>query len=342
MNAHHERGIAIVLALFLMTAMSALAVSLMFLSQTETYASMNYRMMSQARYGGEAAVQKAANFLLDTAQYSPPGTVADPLSNYNRTVSPVTYNGQPVILSATASQASNYPVAAVRDAFNAAAQGTLAADNISVAYGSYATLLQMQQFESYGGGQSVVQTWQISGAGVLSGARRATVEVTALVETPKVSANSYAAFATANTCDAIYFHGNVTVNSYDSQRRAADRRRQQHAGERRRRRHEWKLAHSGKRGRARQPVHAADRRGNLRGRRRHGLDRGWQCERRGQHGAIADGSQLPAADVLDDAADDRGDDQRCAVGGSGERLLLAGLGSGRQLHRQCRHQDGDY
>ena len=64
MNTHKERGIALVLALFLMSAMSVLAASLMFLSQTETYASMNYRMMSQARYAGEAAVQKASDFLL--------------------------------------------------------------------------------------------------------------------------------------------------------------------------------------------------------------------------------------------------------------------------------------
>ena len=33
----------------------------MFLSQTETYASMNYRLMSLARYGAEAGVEKAAN-----------------------------------------------------------------------------------------------------------------------------------------------------------------------------------------------------------------------------------------------------------------------------------------
>ena len=56
---HNERGIALVLALFLMSALSVLAASLMFLSQTETYASMNYRMMSQARYAAEAGVQKA-------------------------------------------------------------------------------------------------------------------------------------------------------------------------------------------------------------------------------------------------------------------------------------------
>ena len=72
MNTNNERGIALVLALFLMSIMTVLATSMMFLSQTETYASMNYRMMSQARYAGEAGIQKASNFLLDPAQYHVP------------------------------------------------------------------------------------------------------------------------------------------------------------------------------------------------------------------------------------------------------------------------------
>jgi type II secretory pathway component PulK len=49
----NEKGIALVLSLFLLSAMSVIAASLMFLSQTETYSSMNYRLMSQARYGAE-------------------------------------------------------------------------------------------------------------------------------------------------------------------------------------------------------------------------------------------------------------------------------------------------
>src|SRR5262245_21352329 len=105
-----ERGIAIVLALFLMSALSVIAASLMFLSQTETYASMNYKLMSQARYGAEAGVEKAANFLFDTAQYAKPGTVvADPLTNFDYSGSPVTYNAQPVVLSAMTGISSNYP-----------------------------------------------------------------------------------------------------------------------------------------------------------------------------------------------------------------------------------------
>ena len=220
MKSHGERGVALVLALLLTSVMSVLAVSLMFLSQTETYASMNYRMMSQARYAAEAAVQKASNFLLSSQYTLPSGATA--LAQFDRTRSPViclsgcAHVGDPVILSATASQASNYPVAAVQTAFSAAGQGTLTAGTAGVTYNAYAKLLHMQVFESYGGGQSVVQTWQITGAGSLTGGRSATVEVMATVETPKVPANSYAAFATANTCGAIHFSGNVIVDSYDS------------------------------------------------------------------------------------------------------------------------------
>jgi len=220
MSMDDERGIALVLALFLMSIMSVLGASMMFLSQTETYASMNYRTMSQARYAAETGIQKASNFLLDSSQYAIPGSVADPLSKYDRTVSPVTYNGQPVVLSATSAQASNYPVGAVRDAFNnafnTAPNGKLTAGLGTLTYTAYATLIAMQTFESYGGGSAVVQTWQITGTGGLSGSRNATVEVVAVIETPKVSANSYAAFATDNTCGALNFDGNVTINSYDS------------------------------------------------------------------------------------------------------------------------------
>ena len=175
MHEHSERGIALILTLFLMSALSVLAASLMFLSQTETYASMNYKMMSQARYAAESGVQKAANFLLDSTQYTVPGGVSDPLSNYDRTKSPVIClsgcpnNNQPVVLSATTAKASNYPAAAVQTAFNNAAKGTLTAADATMTYGAYATLIAMQVFDSYGGGQAVVQTWEITANGTLVG-----------------------------------------------------------------------------------------------------------------------------------------------------------------------------
>src|SRR5258705_2949537 len=107
----NEQGIAIVLALFLMAAASVVAASLMFLAQTETYSSMNYRLMSQARYGAEAGINKVANHLLYT--YVAPVTGGPvPIPNYNTNVSPITCaagrtnNGQPVVLSLEPAQSN--------------------------------------------------------------------------------------------------------------------------------------------------------------------------------------------------------------------------------------------
>ena len=152
MKINDERGIALILALFLTAAMSVLAASFMFLSQTETYASMNYRMMAQARYGAEAGIQKAGNFLVDTAQYKKPGTVVtDPLAAYDYTSSPVRLvaNNQPVVLSTIAGK-TNYPVTDVVTAFNGVGHGTLIAGGATITYDTTATLLSMQKFDPYG------------------------------------------------------------------------------------------------------------------------------------------------------------------------------------------------
>ena len=212
---------AMILTLFLTSALTVLAASLMFLSQTETYASMNYRMMTLARYGAEAGVERAANFLYDTGKYTPPSLAGtDSLANYNRTTSPVTYNGQPVILSAIEGVQSNYPVSTVITAFHDAANGYLTAGNVKIGYAASAKLILMQTFDPYGGAAGgepgVVQTWEITSDGTLSGSHSAIIEVTTIAEQPVWPASSYAAFATANTCGAIYFHGNVITNSYDS------------------------------------------------------------------------------------------------------------------------------
>jgi Tfp pilus assembly protein PilX len=212
-----ERGIALVLALFLVSALSVLGASLMFLAQTETNASMNYRMMSQVRYAAEAGVQKASNFLLDPAQFPTP-TAADLLNPAvcNRNVSPVTCNNAEVVLSASTAKTANYPVLAVQNNFSAAGQGTLTAGNSTLTYHSYARLMALQAFDSYGGGQGVTATWELTADGGLVGYSKATVQILALVETPKVPASSYAAFGTDDTCGALTFGGNVTIDSYDS------------------------------------------------------------------------------------------------------------------------------
>ncbi len=211
----HDDGAALVLALVLTLIALIIGSSLMLLAQTETYASMNYQSMTQARFAAESGVHKAINYLLNT--YTHPGNPSDPLETYDTTVSPVTYNNQSVVLSSIASVAANYPVAATQTAFNAAAQGSLTAGTGTVRYSASARLLSMRQVFEYGTGASqAVQTWLITGVGTTGGARPATVEVSAILETQVVPFNVYGLFATSPVCGALTFSGGVVTDSYDS------------------------------------------------------------------------------------------------------------------------------
>ena len=77
-----EEGIALVLAMFMVLIVSLLGASLATVGRTETLSSLNYKTMSQARYGAESGLHSAANYLIHT--YVPPGVDAgDALANYN-------------------------------------------------------------------------------------------------------------------------------------------------------------------------------------------------------------------------------------------------------------------
>ena len=215
MTRANEKGIAVILALFMVLVVSTLTTSLMFVSQTETWSSQNYKMMSQARYAAESGVHAAANHLMFA--YVPPGTVGDPLAAYNMTITPVTSGGNTVVLSSDAGTAADYPVAAVRDAFLAASQGTLTTDNGTAGYTAVARMTSMQQIISaYTATPVTLVTWEITGVGRINGARSAETEVTTVLERTKLPAYSYAAFATYNGCAALSFAGGATTDSYNS------------------------------------------------------------------------------------------------------------------------------
>jgi hypothetical protein len=212
-NHDGEQGVALVFTLFLMASLSALAVSLMFLAQTETASTRNYRTMSQARYAGEAGVHKAINYLVNPAAYVPPTTVP---TGFDVTKSPVEYGGSPVVLSYTLAN-SNYPDSSVKTAFSALAQGELAVGSGKVNYTATATLVSIREVSPvYGGGPGLIQTWQITAQGIVPGPMPATVEVTAMLERNFVAADTYAIFATGTGCGAITLAGNVQTDSYDS------------------------------------------------------------------------------------------------------------------------------
>lgn len=221
MNRKNEKGVALILALMLLLVMSVMAVSLMFISQTETWSSLNYRLMDQARDGAEAGINAAANYIINSYT-APASTGGDLLSNYNSNVSPVQYpatsnSGSDVILAASG---SNYPVASDVTAFNGIAQGSLNASNATVNYTTSATLLSQRQvipWTPLGLASPVtVQTWRITSDGKISGIRAADEQVSAILEQQVSPVFSYAAFATAQGCGSLNFGGGGSTDSYDS------------------------------------------------------------------------------------------------------------------------------
>ena len=217
----NERGAALILALVLVFILSILGISVMFVAQTETWSSMNYRLMTQARYGAEAGLTRSLDYLVNT--YVPPAsTGSDLISNYNLTPAQpvaglpsainqvaVSYSGKAVVLSGSSSVSSNYPAAAVQTAFNSVASGTITAGNTTITYAAYATLVSMTP-----GG---VQIWQITSDGTISGVRNADVEVQAIIERQSGNATfSYGAFSTGSTCGSMTLSGGTLVNSYNS------------------------------------------------------------------------------------------------------------------------------
>jgi hypothetical protein len=240
MNRASEKGIALILTLILVLVLSVMAVSLMFVAQTETWSSFNYRMMAQARDGAEAGVNASSGYIVNN--YTEPGgtggpssynhsfsifpvayassTSSDPTSAYNLTVSPVTYNGSAVVLSADSAH-SNYPVSAVQSAFNTngVGYGSVAAGGATVNYSSDAMLMSMTAFTPFGQPPTTtktVQTWKITSQGSVTGIRGATVRITATLEQHVTPTFNYAAFATDTGCGALQFGGGGTTDSYDS------------------------------------------------------------------------------------------------------------------------------
>ena len=220
MQRNNEKGSALIFALILLLVLSAMAGSLMFLSNSETYSSMNYRTMTQARYGAEAGVHAAANFIMNT--YVPPA--APPGGNFpgfTITTYPVTDAGgvNPIFLSTLSTQSANYPDQTQQAAFTNAMNATqpLHAGPNTVNYSASAELMSMVSILPFGTTTPVtVQTWQITAHGDVANVQNGEAEVVTTLERYISPAFAYAAFADANSCASLSFSGNGTTDSYDS------------------------------------------------------------------------------------------------------------------------------
>src|SRR5690242_20262882 len=58
-----DRGVALILVLLAMLVLSVLAASIVFTARSETFASQNYKLDTQADYLAKAGIQRAINWL---------------------------------------------------------------------------------------------------------------------------------------------------------------------------------------------------------------------------------------------------------------------------------------
>ena len=217
MNHKTQKGSALIFALIFLLVLSVMAASMMFLSQSETWSGMNYKMMTQTRYGAEAGINAAANYLMYT--YTPPASMA----GFNTSVYPVTTTaGSNVILTSISGVSATYPNSSVRSSFvnatNSSSAGTtLYAGSVPVNYTATAQLMAMAQVTPFSSTTPItVQTWQLTAHGDITGVKNAESEVSAVLERQVSPTFAFAAFATAGGCGALSFTGNGTTDSYDS------------------------------------------------------------------------------------------------------------------------------
>ena len=223
MKRHNQKGSALIFALILLLVLSAMAGSLMFLSTSETYSSMNYRMMTEARYGAEAGVHAAANFIMNN--YVPP--VGNPTTQafpgFITTVYPVTdLNNNPIFLSTLNGQPANYPNGGQQTAFANAMNANQPLQQAgrganTVTYSASAQLMSMTSIIPFGTTKPVtIQTWQIIAHGDIANVQNGEAEVQTTLERYISPSFSYAAFADGGGCAQLSFTGNGTTNGYDS------------------------------------------------------------------------------------------------------------------------------
>ena len=228
--------------MILLAVLSVMTVSMMFLSQTEGWSTMNYRLMSQARDGAEAAVYRTANFLVGgdngLGAVQPGGFQYAAAANVGAfdnagNASPVQAGGTRVglkttqyvtgapTLSATGLTAGSQ---AAFDSTNGA-KGTLTAGTTNINYGAYAELLSVKNLAGTGllcggGGVGSLERWKVTGEGQIAGVQGATVQVSTIIDRPVTTCSPVGAYATSNTClnsnPPMNLSGGGFTDSYDS------------------------------------------------------------------------------------------------------------------------------
>jgi Tfp pilus assembly protein PilX len=213
---HPEAGVALIIALLTLLILAVLAASIIFVTQTETWASSNSRSMVQARYAAEAGAQKALYWLHYT--YAPPANMAA----FDTTKYPIQLaGGGDVILSAMMGVNGTYPDAAQQAAFGAVlTDASVPGLGVPASYEVTAKLLSSTSGGTVswlgGGGGGAIQTWQITSQGNVPGVRNAQVQVVMNIERTGTPIFNYAVAALGAGCKSIDFGGSDFTDSYNS------------------------------------------------------------------------------------------------------------------------------
>jgi len=206
-----EHGIALILALLAILILSVLAASIIFLTQTQTWRTIDYRLTSQSRYAAEAGVQRTMNWF--THSYTLPSN----FGSYDMTKYPVQYNGKAVVLSAMSGTSANYPDSSVSSAYSTALSSQSMPGVANASFSTYATLLRMNVGfgVSWLPGTGVAQTWQITSQGNIAGVPAAQVQLVATYDRFLPPIFAYAVAGDSNACGTVTISSGI-VDSWNS------------------------------------------------------------------------------------------------------------------------------
>ncbi len=210
------------IVMFALLVLTTLAAAIIFTTQTEVQTTGNYKLVTQARYVAEAGVQSTLDWL-GNGGYTAPTS----FGSYDSTKSPVQYSTNPVVLSAVSGVSSNYPDSTVQTAFNTALHAQSVSGISGASYSTYATLIRQTPSSTVSwlsGTGGVVQTWQVTSQGTISGVHNDTLQVTATFERTGTPIFNYPIEVLASGCKAtdgvapVDFGGGTTsfTDSYNS------------------------------------------------------------------------------------------------------------------------------
>lgn len=227
--AGSERGIALVAALLALLVLSTLTTAFIFVANTETSTTTNYKALTQGRYLAEAGVERTLYWM----RYN---YAALPETSYNISKSPVEFNSARVVLSGRDGVTANYPDSSKQADFHSNAnlynhpwtQDLSTSTNVSSTttrlsgtYSTSATLLAFRNTQALDSTTtSATEMWQVTSEGSVTGTRgpAATVQVDAIVERRGTPVFNYGLFATGTGCGVIGLSSltNGIVDSWDS------------------------------------------------------------------------------------------------------------------------------